>query len=852
MAKTSYELLGDIRSSIEDILAKMLQVKKEGRGSNINLRELLTESSVMFVDLRQVNRLILQEEDRVKAETDSAKLPVDHTSLQLHNLLYEKNYYLKAIKACKDFKSKYPDIELVSEEDFFRDAPDELKANPRLKEDPHKLMLQRLNFELHQRKELCKHQEVLEARKKMLQESIANRRKFLSSLPGHLKALKKASLPVQQQLGILHTKRVKQHQLAELLPPPLYILYSQLLSQKEAFGENIELEIVGSAKDAQMIARQLANREANAAAGNSDESKLEEDAREDEDDSQRRRKRVKKSHDKETADGMGMYQVHPLTIMLQIFDNEQLGTEKANKLLTVCFEYLSRLNVVCAGIEGASQVTDSSNLLANLFPNDTGLDLPNQVSKLQAGSGFVYDENRLLRPYKWAQHLAGIDFLPETPPLLPDPVGSINGDTSGGVAVGVGLSTYRQQHRVLTVLQQLRSRKKAQLALKEQLESLSKLKQPTLKSNTLPWVVHSPKCTLRTWNEVEPLGQDHHRSSLYALTGGASQTTGFLFNKEPMGVVGLLTAGGEIEAGREDGELPSAVPLLSAGAPSSGSKLSSGKDVVQDDAPGAGSPMNGIKEAVDTSSKGSSGDRRSRREKTASVKPSPTPREGAGLGGLGSSLGTEFDALMEDGMEGLEPDPSAEEAADDTNGSKSRWGWESHGAHRYRAVLRRDNVPGGKRLELEAQVEVTLEYPLRPPHFLLRILPPGNKELSALPAPPRGVLDVTESMVIGEANVDNWFNELRAIEAEINIHLPGILSRSEVNYILAHQVALLSMLFDRHVDNETSLLGGQGPSSTSSFADRTTGQVGSRTVRGRDRRKAIAWNQEQGIFEHRS
>lgn len=62
---------------------------------------------------------------------------------------------------------------------------------------------------------------------------------------------------------------------------------------------------------------------------------------------------------------------------------------------------------------------------------------------------------------------------------------------------------------------------------------------------------------------------------------------------------------------------------------------------------------------------------------------------------------------------------------------------------------------------------MTLEYPLRPPHFLLRILPPGNKELSALPAPPRGVLDVTESMVIGEANVDNWFNELRAIEAEV-------------------------------------------------------------------------------------
>jgi THO complex subunit 5 len=145
----------------------------------------------------QVNRVILQQEDRVKSETENAKIPVDHTTLQLHNLMYEKNHYLKAIKACKDFKSKYPDIELVPEEEFFRDAPEELKGDPLLKEDPHKRMLHRLNFELFQRKELCKQREELEQRKKNLQETIANRKKFISSLPSHLKALKKASLPVQ-------------------------------------------------------------------------------------------------------------------------------------------------------------------------------------------------------------------------------------------------------------------------------------------------------------------------------------------------------------------------------------------------------------------------------------------------------------------------------------------------------------------------------------------------------------------------------------------------------------------------------------------------------------------------------
>lgn len=112
---------------------------------------------------------------------------------------------------------------------------------------------------LIQRKELCKLREKLEGQKKSLLETIANRKKFLSSLPSHLKSLKKASLPVQNQLGVLHTKKLKQHHSAELLPPPLYVVYSQFLAQKEAFGEQIDLEILGSVKDAQAFAHHQAN-----------------------------------------------------------------------------------------------------------------------------------------------------------------------------------------------------------------------------------------------------------------------------------------------------------------------------------------------------------------------------------------------------------------------------------------------------------------------------------------------------------------------------------------------------------------------------------------------------------------
>jgi THO complex subunit 5 len=113
-------------------------------------------------------------------------------------------------------------------------------------------------FILTQRKELCERHEKLEQQKSILMGTIANQKKFLSSLPSHLKSLKKASLPVQQQLGMLHTKKLKQHHAAELLPSPLYITYTQLLGQKEAFGENIEVEISGSTKDAQTFAQQQA------------------------------------------------------------------------------------------------------------------------------------------------------------------------------------------------------------------------------------------------------------------------------------------------------------------------------------------------------------------------------------------------------------------------------------------------------------------------------------------------------------------------------------------------------------------------------------------------------------------
>lgn len=104
---------------------------------------------------------------------------------------------------------------------------------------------------------------------------------------------------------------------------------------------------------------------------------MEDDAPDEEDDGQRRRKRPKRVPLKESVDQSGIYQVHPLKIVLHIYDDE-VSNPKNTKVITLRFEYLFKLNVVCVGIEGSHE-RHENNILCNLFPDDTGLEIPQQV-----------------------------------------------------------------------------------------------------------------------------------------------------------------------------------------------------------------------------------------------------------------------------------------------------------------------------------------------------------------------------------------------------------------------------------------------------------------------------------------
>jgi THO complex subunit 5 len=120
---------------------------------------------------------------------------------------------------------------------------------------------------------------------------------------------------------------------------------------------------------------------------------------------------------------------------------------------------------------------------------------------------------------------------------------------------------------------------------------------------------------------------------------------------------------------------------------------------------------------------------------------------------------------------------------------------------------------------LEAKIKISMEYPLRPPLFTLNMFGENLEEAADF----------------------EWYNELRAMEAEVNVHIVKKIPLDEEEYILSHQIACLAMLFDLYTDEE----GLEKKNNSNWVVDvglckPVNGSLVARSFRGRDRRKMIS------------
>lgn len=436
--------------SLATLMAEIQELKANGaKEGSPEIEQRRMQSCILFMNLKKLNRLAHMRLKRGRDQTHEAKQKVDVLHLQLQNLLYEVMHLQKEISKCLEFKSKHEEIDLVSEDVFYKEAPPEISRTHLTKNDQHQLTLARLDWELEQRKRLAEKYKESQATKEKIQKGIEVKKEHLRSLQPGLNAIMQASLPVQEYLSMPFEQTQKQTEIARHLPPPLYVLFVQANAYGQACDKNLSVSISGDVDEAKAL------------------SKPPDDSQDDESDSDAEEEQEKTKRRRTTTGGQleekrrEVLKQHPLSVRVDL-------KCKDSSVLHLYFFYLMNLNIMTVKTKvatssdvttaiSAGELLRSNTLLSCLYIGDQGRETPNPANRYQFDKvgivSFADYIHELGHPYMWVQNLGGLHFP---------------SDGSESVCVGSSLSASHME----TTMKHLRSRVQSRLALQKQFTSL--------------------------------------------------------------------------------------------------------------------------------------------------------------------------------------------------------------------------------------------------------------------------------------------------------------------------------------------------------------------------------------------
>ena len=178
--------------------------------------------------------------------------------------------------------------------------------------DEHALRLARLQWELARRRELGEEAEQRESERDRLDGVIRSKEDKLRELGPQLSSILATTVPVQEYLGLPLTDRREQMSLARLLPPPLYILYTQVQAYSEACDKEVLVRVKGDGEEARMF------RETKG-----DEEDSQEEVKEDSQDQEGEGDKMHRSKSVRGEDKVGkVLSVHPLQVEMVVNNGE--------------------------------------------------------------------------------------------------------------------------------------------------------------------------------------------------------------------------------------------------------------------------------------------------------------------------------------------------------------------------------------------------------------------------------------------------------------------------------------------------------------------------------------------------
>ncbi|XP_049553739.1 THO complex subunit 5 homolog isoform X2 [Orcinus orca] len=453
-----YELYKYTCQELQRLMAEIQDLKSRGgKDVAIEIEDRKIQSCVHFMTLKKLNRLAHIRLKKGRDQTHEAKQKVDAYHLQLQNLLYEVMHLQKEITKCLEFKSKHEEIDLVSLEEFYKEAPPDISKVEVTMGDPHQQTLARLDWELEQRKRLAeKYRECLSNKEKILKE-IEVKKEYLSSLQPRLNSIMQASLPVQEYLFMPFDQAHKQYETARHLPPPLYVLFVQATAYGQACDKTLSVAIEGSVDEAKALFKPPED---------SQDDESDSDA-EEEQTTKRRRPTLGVQLDDKRKE---MLKRHPLSVMLDLRCKEhRLRTRRLSghgsraqplhgmwdlpgpghelvspasagglsttappddSVLHLTFYYLMNLNIMTVKAKvttatelitpiSAGDLLSPDSVLSCLYPGDHGKKTPNPANQYQFDKvGILTLRDYVLdlgHPYLWVQKMGGLHFPKEQP-----------------------------------------------------------------------------------------------------------------------------------------------------------------------------------------------------------------------------------------------------------------------------------------------------------------------------------------------------------------------------------------------------------------------------------------------------
>uniref|UniRef100_A0A1I7VU88 THO complex subunit 5 n=1 Tax=Loa loa TaxID=7209 RepID=A0A1I7VU88_LOALO len=183
----------------------------------------------LFISLRRLNRLAQYRNRQIRDRVNRERAVVEERFLQLQNVRSEIEHLQKEIDRCYDFRSADEDIEMVSLEEFYANAPASISQEEITRKDQHRQHLARLNWEMEERKNLVGTLQEREGRKNVLITDITTKEHRLKSLKPRIEAVIEAARPVQELMGLTcNSINFEKERVLSLLPQELSVIAIQV------------------------------------------------------------------------------------------------------------------------------------------------------------------------------------------------------------------------------------------------------------------------------------------------------------------------------------------------------------------------------------------------------------------------------------------------------------------------------------------------------------------------------------------------------------------------------------------------------------------------------------------------